>query len=120
MSNRDPFPFPKLENDFTLGGYRPQQRQTYDKPTHIAQLEEPWGRLHDAATLASTRRSAMHNEEQGVPHDSLDLQLKSIYDQHKDLFWRKNQVLYQRETGLCDGHHKGREREEDQRVHGEE
>ncbi|XP_026189200.1 cilia- and flagella-associated protein 276 [Mastacembelus armatus] len=97
MSSRDPFPSPKLENGFTLSGFRPQQRKPYDKPTHMAQMEEPWSRLHDAATLASTRRSVMHNEHQ-APNDSLDLQLKSVYDHHKDFFWSKNQILYQKET----------------------
>lgn len=40
------------------------QRKTYDKPTHIAQTEEPWSRLHDTATLASSRRSVLHYERQ--------------------------------------------------------
>ena len=40
------------------------QRKPYDKPTHIAQTEEPWSHLHDMATLASTRRSVMHYEHQ--------------------------------------------------------
>ncbi|XP_076596101.1 cilia- and flagella-associated protein 276 isoform X2 [Chaetodon auriga] len=79
MSGRDPFPSPKLENGFTLSGFRTQQRKTFNKPTHIAQMEEPWSRLHDSATLASTRRSVTHHE-------------------HQDFFWRKNQILYQKET----------------------
>ncbi|XP_076596100.1 cilia- and flagella-associated protein 276 isoform X1 [Chaetodon auriga] len=97
MSGRDPFPSPKLENGFTLSGFRTQQRKTFNKPTHIAQMEEPWSRLHDSATLASTRRSVTHHEHQ-APNDSLDLQLMSVYDHHKDFFWRKNQILYQKET----------------------
>lgn len=40
------------------------QRKMYDQPTHIAQTEEPWCRLHDAATLASTRQSVVHCEHQ--------------------------------------------------------
>lgn len=36
------------------------QRKSYDKPTHIAQMEEPWSHLHSSSTLASTRRSAGH------------------------------------------------------------
>ncbi|XP_044068265.1 protein C1orf194 homolog isoform X2 [Siniperca chuatsi] len=97
MSSRDPFPSTKFENGFTLSGIRPPQRKTCDKPTHIAQTEQPWSRLHDTATLASTRRSVMHYERQ-APNDSLDFQLKSVYDHHKDFFWRKNQILYQKET----------------------
>ncbi|XP_044068263.1 protein C1orf194 homolog isoform X1 [Siniperca chuatsi] len=131
MSSRDPFPSTKFENGFTLSGIRPPQRKTCDKPTHIAQTEQPWSRLHDTATLASTRRSVMHYERQvtimiltfiydtreifqgkrtlstlnaplfsqpQAPNDSLDFQLKSVYDHHKDFFWRKNQILYQKET----------------------
>ncbi|XP_042347153.1 protein C1orf194 homolog [Plectropomus leopardus] len=97
MSRRDPFPSTKYENDFTLSGFRPQQRKTYDKPTHLAQTEEPWSRLHDAATLASSRRSVTHYERQAL-NDSLDFHLKSVYDHHKDFFWTKNQILHQRET----------------------
>lgn len=33
-----------------------------------------------------------------VPEDSLDFHLSSIYDHHKNIFWIKNQVLYQRNT----------------------
>ncbi|XP_073325577.1 cilia- and flagella-associated protein 276 [Pagrus major] len=97
MSSRDPFPSPKPENGFTLSGFRPRQRKSHDKPTHIAQTEEPWSHLHDMATLASTRRSVMHYESQ-APNDSLDFQLNSVYDQHKDIFCTKNQISYQKET----------------------
>ncbi|XP_034551441.1 protein C1orf194 homolog [Notolabrus celidotus] len=97
MSSRDPFPSLKFENDLTLSGLRPKQRRTYEKPIHIAQTEEPWSRLHDTATLASTRRSDMFDDSQGQI-DSLDFQLKSMYDHHKDLFLKKNQLMYQRET----------------------
>lgn len=87
-------------------------------------MEEPWSRLHDAATLASAQRSVMHCKHQvifreqiwklldqkvyhgkctlfswpQVSNDSLDFQLKSVYDHHKDFFWSKNQILYQKET----------------------
>ncbi|XP_029994096.1 uncharacterized protein C1orf194 homolog [Sphaeramia orbicularis] len=97
MSKRDPFPSAKLENDFTFSGFRPQQRKISDKPTHLVQTEEPWSRLHDRATISSSRRSVRHHEHQ-APKDSLDFHLKTIYDQHKDCFRSKNQVLYQKET----------------------
>ncbi|XP_054464847.1 cilia- and flagella-associated protein 276 [Anoplopoma fimbria] len=97
MSGRDPFPSPRFENCFTLSGFRPQQTTTYGKPTHIAQTEEPWSRLHDAATLASSQRTVMRYEHQ-APMDSLDFQLKSVYDHHRDFFWLKNQIVYQKET----------------------
>lgn len=107
MCSRDPFPIPKLENDFSLSGLRPpqvgflliitdpkgkptvgvvyvapsncrsyfffleimyfiMQGKICGKPTHIAQTEEPWSRLHDTTTLASTRRSVMHYKHQVV------------------------------------------------------
>uniref|UniRef100_A0A672JE02 Uncharacterized protein n=1 Tax=Salarias fasciatus TaxID=181472 RepID=A0A672JE02_SALFA len=97
MSGRDPFPSPKFENGFSLSGFRPQQRKPFDKPTHLAQMEEPWSRLHDAATLSSSQRSVASDEQQ-VPRDSLDFQLSSIYDHHSNFFWSKSQMLYQRDT----------------------
>ncbi|KAG7220726.1 hypothetical protein INR49_017840, partial [Caranx melampygus] len=97
MSGRDPFPSPKLENCFTLSGFRPQQRKSYNKPTHISQTEEPWNRLYYTATLASIRRSVMQYEPQ-APNDSLDLHLNSVHDQSKDFLRTKSQVLYQKES----------------------
>ncbi|XP_011620235.1 cilia- and flagella-associated protein 276 isoform X2 [Takifugu rubripes] len=96
MSKRDPFPSPKPENDAHFSGFRPPQRKSYDKPTHIAQMEEPWSHLHSSSTLASTRRSAGHKHRNSG--DSLDFQLQSVYDHSKDFFWTKNQMLYQKET----------------------
>ncbi|AWP09600.1 DUF3695 domain containing protein isoform 3 [Scophthalmus maximus] len=106
MSGRDPFPSPKFENGFTLSGFRRQQRRTFEKPTHIAQTEEPWSRLHDTSTLASIRRSVMHDQHE-APSDSLDFHLKSVYDHSKDFFLTKNQMLFQAKT-LSEDH---RERE---------
>ncbi|KAG7519419.1 hypothetical protein JOB18_008510 [Solea senegalensis] len=97
MSGRNPFSSPKFEEDLTLSGFRPQQRKTYQKPTHMAQTDEPWSRLHDKATFASTQRSVMLQGYQ-APNDSLDFQLKSVYDHNKDFFPNKNQILYQKAT----------------------
>ncbi|XP_069545252.1 cilia- and flagella-associated protein 276 [Brachyistius frenatus] len=96
MSSRDPFPSQKVENDITLSGIRPRQRKTF-KPTHIAQTEEPWCHLHHTATFSSTQQSVMRHEYQ-APKDSLDRHLKSVYNHHDDIFWGKNQVLYQQDT----------------------
>uniref|UniRef100_A0A3Q0R0H7 Uncharacterized protein n=1 Tax=Amphilophus citrinellus TaxID=61819 RepID=A0A3Q0R0H7_AMPCI len=111
MSNRDPFPHPRVENDLTLSGFRPQQKKTYNKPTHIAQTEEPWSRLHDTATLASTQRTVTHCKQ--TPNDSLELQLNAIYDHHKNCFWSKNHILYQKET-VSEDHSKGANLEEEE------
>ncbi|XP_063321100.1 cilia- and flagella-associated protein 276 [Pelmatolapia mariae] len=115
MSNRDPFPSPRVENDLTLSGYRPQQKKTYNKPTHIAQTEEPWSRLHDTATVASTQRSILNCTQ--TPNDSLDLQLNAVYDHHKNCFWSKNQILYQKET-VSEDHRKEANLEMDEAENG--
>ncbi|CAN9516173.1 unnamed protein product [Ophioblennius macclurei] len=119
MSGRDPFPSPKLENGFSLSGFRREQTRPFDKPTHLAQMEEPWSRLHDAATLASSRRQSAapcepdQRRRRQVPADSLDFQLGSVYDHHKDFFWSKSQMLYQRDTVDRNDDGKGRDGEKE-------
>ncbi|XP_067095810.1 cilia- and flagella-associated protein 276 [Osmerus mordax] len=104
---RDPFPFPKHENDITFSGANDLQRiATFDKPTHLAQNDQPWCRLNETSTLASIRRSVMHYNKQ-APKDSLDFHLKSIYDHHQEFMLSKNQTLYQKET-LSQDHDHGR------------
>ncbi|KAK7878535.1 hypothetical protein WMY93_030371 [Mugilogobius chulae] len=78
------------------------QRRTFNIPTHLAQSEEPWSRLHDTATSSSFRRSTMYYDQQ-APRDSLDFQLKTVYDHHKNFFWTKNQMICQRDT-VCEEH----------------
>ncbi|KAM4563432.1 cilia- and flagella-associated protein 276 isoform 1-T1 [Odontesthes bonariensis] len=113
MSGRDPYPSPKVENDFTLSGFRPPQRKTYDEPSHITQTEDPWNHLHNTPTQASTRRSVEYCEHQ-APNKSLDLALNSIYDHHKDAFCSKSQILCQKETVSED--HRKRENLEKQNM----
>uniref|UniRef100_A0A665U150 Uncharacterized protein n=1 Tax=Echeneis naucrates TaxID=173247 RepID=A0A665U150_ECHNA len=102
MSGRVALSSPRPENSVTLSRFRPQQSKKYNKPTHIAQKEEPWSRLHVTATVASTCRSIMYNENQ-TPNDSLDFHLRSVHDQSKDFLRSKNQILYQKET-VSDDH----------------
>lgn len=47
-----------------------------------------------------------------APRDSLDFQLKTVYDHNKDFFWSKNQILYQRET-VSEEHKNGEKQEND-------
>ncbi|CAL8251655.1 unnamed protein product [Arctogadus glacialis] len=96
-SSRDPFPFPQPENDNTFTGTKPLQREISDKPTHLAQYEEPWSRLYVTATSSSSSRTVTHHGRK-VPHDSLDFHLKSLYDHHEDFLRTRNQTLYQPET----------------------
>ncbi|KAJ0064158.1 hypothetical protein NL108_001464 [Boleophthalmus pectinirostris] len=99
-SSRDPYPPSKLENDLTLSGYKPPPKRTFHKPTYLAQTEEPWSRLHNSATCSSFRRSTLFYYQQ-APQDSLDFHLKTIYDHHRDFFWSKNHIFYQKDT-VCD------------------
>ncbi|XP_051524394.1 protein CFAP276-like isoform X1 [Myxocyprinus asiaticus] len=94
---RDPFPFPRYENDHTFTGRKDIQKLPYDKPAHLAQNDEPWRRLHNMATLASSRQNICYHDII-APRDSLDIHLKSTYDHHLGLFQNKSQTLIQSET----------------------
>ncbi|XP_026104956.1 uncharacterized protein C1orf194 homolog isoform X2 [Carassius auratus] len=84
----------------------------YDKPTHLAQNDEPWGRLHNTTTQASSRRQVCHYDTT-VPKDSLDIHLKSTYDHHLGLFQDKNKTVTQKETiALENGTLKNKESED--------
>ncbi|CAL1606067.1 unnamed protein product [Knipowitschia caucasica] len=111
LSSRDPYPPSKRENDYTLSGYKPQHK-TYKKPTHLAQTEEPWSHLHGRATSSSFRRSALYCDGQ-ASRDSLDLHLKSVYDHHKNVFWSKHQILYQKDT-VCEEHRHTEKKQQEQ------
>jgi len=97
QSSRDPYPFPKLQNDENFYGESMNERAEYDRPTHLAQREAPWQRLNATCTLASSRREVYHMDPQ-APRDSLDFILKSEYDHHDAFLKAKNQTLYQPET----------------------
>lgn len=60
QSTRDPYPFPKLQNDENFYGSSYMEQQAYDKPVHLAQKEDPWNRLNGTCTLASSRREIYH------------------------------------------------------------
>ncbi|XP_056116996.1 cilia- and flagella-associated protein 276 [Rhinichthys klamathensis goyatoka] len=98
---RDPFPFPRYENDYTYTGNKAIQKLPYDKPTHLAQNDEPWRRLHNTTTQASSHRNVFHYDDT-APNDSLDIHLKSTYDHHLGLFQNKSQTMTQKETLTLD------------------
>ncbi|XP_017577891.1 protein C1orf194 homolog [Pygocentrus nattereri] len=95
--SRDPFPFPRHENDQTFTGKQVCQKPPFKNPTHLAQNAQPWSRLNDTATETSLRRSVLHRDEE-TPRDSLDFHLRSVYDNHLDFLRDKSQTLQQRET----------------------
>jgi len=97
MSTRNPYPFPRLQNDDNFVGSRSTQKQPYTLPAHMAQKEDPWNRLNGTCTLTSSRREVYHLDPQ-APRDSLDFVLKSEYDHHKEFLKAKNETLCQPET----------------------
>ncbi|XP_066500660.1 cilia- and flagella-associated protein 276 [Hoplias malabaricus] len=105
---RDPFPFPRYNNDHDFTGIQRSQKLIFKKPTHMAQNEEPWSRLTYTATLSSMRKSALHYDNE-TPKDSLDLHLKAVYDNHLDFLKNKNQILIQKETLVDHGEKKADE-----------
>nr|XP_055025208.1 cilia- and flagella-associated protein 276 [Misgurnus anguillicaudatus] len=94
---RDPFPFPRYENDNTFTGSKEIQKLFYEEPTHLAQNNEPWRRLYNTETMSSSRRNVF-NRDNTAPRDSLDIHLKSIYNHHLGLFKNKSQTVTQKET----------------------
>lgn len=97
MSNRDPYPFQKLENDTNFFGTNETQKMPYGEPTHIAQTKDPWQRLNSTCTLASSRREVYHHDPK-APRDSLDFILKANYDHHGELLKNRSETLMQPET----------------------
>nr|XP_033774670.1 protein C1orf194 homolog [Geotrypetes seraphini] len=95
---RDPFPYPRYENDVTFSGEAPcLQRAPYSKPTHLSQDEDPWSRLNATATLSSARREVYYFDPE-APNDNLDFNLKGLYNHQTDLLKNKNEVIFQKET----------------------
>lgn len=111
MSTRDPYPFPRYQNDEKFCGSRPLQvapktnswtvykdsKEVYGVPCHLAQQQDPWNRLNSKHTLSSSRREVYHFDPQ-APNDSLDFILKSKYNHQEELLKNKNEVLFQKET----------------------
>ncbi|ESP03534.1 hypothetical protein LOTGIDRAFT_137242 [Lottia gigantea] len=97
LSTRDPYPFPKLQNDDNFYGTRVGQVEPYGQPTHVAQKADPWNRLNSTQTLCSSRREIYHHDP-AAPRDSLDFVLKTQYDHHAEFLRNKNETLLQPET----------------------
>jgi len=115
MSERDPYPFPRVQNDENFYGSGPTQvapktnswtvykdcKEVYGVPTHLAQQQDPWNRLNNKHTLSSSRHEVYHHDPK-APRDSLDFILKAKYDHHDEIFKDKNETLNQKETFDCD------------------
>lgn len=96
-STRDPYPFPRLENDENFAGTQSSQKDPYSVPSHLAQKQEPYNRLYNTATLSSKRREVYSFDPQ-APNDSLDFVLKTAYNQHREFLKDNAQTLVQPET----------------------
>jgi len=103
-STRDPFPYPRQQNDNDFKGrLKPTKRPwpaTTEEP--LCQNEQPWNRLYNNQTLSSKRHTHHYFDPQS-PLDKLDFAIKTEYDQHHDAFHDSNEIVFQRET-CCNDH----------------
>lgn len=103
-SNRDPYPYPRLENDkdFTHSSSK-AELPAITSTTAESLQEDPWNRLNNAHTLNSHRRNVYYYDPQ-VPRDDLDFVLKCKYNHSEEILKSKAEVLKQPETlGLLNG-----------------
>ena len=109
MTSRDPYPFPRLENDENFvgspgkkcspssGSWNPAKDHLNLKPGE----SDPWQRLNSTKTLSSHRRDVYYYDPQ-APHDSLDFVLKCQYDHHQEFMKSRAETLMQPETAGLD------------------
>lgn len=93
---RNPYPFPRLQNDTDFVG----QEEKQVKPKNMSSTgkeEAPWNRLYQTSTLSSSRREVFHFDPQ-APNDSLDFVIKSTYDHHNEFLSSTAETLIQYET----------------------
>lgn len=92
---RNPYPFPRLENDENFKKENREEIQTH----RISQKGESdqWNRLFRTETLSSKRREVFHFDPQ-APNDSLDFVIKSAYNHHGEFLSSKAETLVQPET----------------------
>lgn len=106
MSKRDPYPYPRLENDTSFGKIdvpektrkSPQNKQLKPSP----EKPDPWSRLNNTATLNSQRRHVCYYDPV-VPNDNIDFVLKCQYNHSDEFMKSKAETLLQPET--VDGDH---------------
>lgn len=85
------------------------QRTTYDTTTHVAQTEEPWCRLHDADTLASSQRNSVHQEHRVtsrrmndcLPLFEKNMSRQGIWMHHSRLILRLPRIASTSNSSLC-------------------
>lgn len=106
MTTRDPYPFPRLENDTDFVGSPEKKSPSPQKSSDELEPEtlkltkgspNPWTRLNATGTLSSHRRDVYYYDPQ-APRDSLDFVLKCQYDHHLEFMKSAAETLMQPET----------------------
>ena len=97
-SARDPYPYPRLENDANFTFLSPQKEAYNSDAVKLSPGEEsPWNRLNNTQTLTSHRRHVYYYDSQ-APRDSLDFVLKCQYNHSEEFMKSKAETLVQPET----------------------
>jgi hypothetical protein len=73
------------------------KKKPFTEDTKSAQGSEPFNRLYNTCTLASSRHE-VYNFDPQAPKDSLDFLLKAKYDHHNDLLNPQAKTRVQKET----------------------
>ncbi|XP_028407971.1 uncharacterized protein C1orf194 homolog [Dendronephthya gigantea] len=95
---RNPYPFPRLENDDNFVKENQKQACKHSmKFNEKTNGQDQWNRLFRTETLSSKRREVLHFDPQ-APNDSLDFVIKSTYNHHGEFLSSKAETLVQPET----------------------
>ncbi len=100
-SNREPYPFPRLENDDQFHGKsdKSPKRSTgnFSEEQIASDLNSSWDRLHETKTLSSMRKEA-YQYDHAAPKDNLDFVLRCQYNHHMSFMSSKADMILQPET----------------------
>ena len=102
MSGREPYPFPRLENDTNFVGRSPEKSSTASCKLS-GSTGDKWTKLSTTKTLSSSRQEAGSHDPQ-APLDSLDFVLKSRYNHSEEFKRSKAETLFQSETAGVPDH----------------
>lgn len=97
MTGRDPYPFPRLENDTNFAGRMSKERSEDVVPRLSPNSSDQWTRLNATKTLSSARQEVAIHDPQ-APRDSLDFVLKCQYNHSNEFMKSKAETLIQPET----------------------
>uniref|UniRef100_A0A671N7J8 Uncharacterized protein n=1 Tax=Sinocyclocheilus anshuiensis TaxID=1608454 RepID=A0A671N7J8_9TELE len=97
---RDPFPFSRYENDYTLTGSEEIQKLPYDKPTHLAQNNEPWRRLRNTTTQASSSLIKMLILDENFRRHLEAIYIKTVLYIHKQTQTEQHECYLAENKGM--------------------